>query len=159
LCEKTLHYAPSASFLVWCRTRAGHLTKKDWPKDICLFGDALYGETKGSKRALILPELERLPRLTATRDEAMSIAEDRIGEDEAKLFLSFRKIQRSAHLSGAHFDLYLGSEASRRNLLRDLSSYRILHLAVHGLFDQQFSWYSGLVLSGANDDEERVLNL
>jgi CHAT domain-containing protein len=82
-----------------------------------------------------------------------------MGNEARRLFDELRESQpRTAYVSGARLDLYLGAEASRGNLERDLRGYRILHLAVHGFFDEQFPWYSGLVVSGSSD-EARVFNL
>jgi CHAT domain-containing protein/tetratricopeptide (TPR) repeat protein len=58
------------------------------------------------------------------------------------------QIVRFAKTSGAQPDLWLDLEASEDNLQgRDLSRYRVIHIATHGLLDAERPQFTGLVLS------------
>ena len=80
----------------------------------------------------------RLPRLAGTRIEA-------------------EQIGRLAKASGAQGDLWLDLGANEDDLKhRDIQSYRVLHLATHGVLDAMRPQFSGLVLSlvgNKNDDD------
>jgi len=80
----------------------------------------------------------RLPRLAGTRIEA-------------------EQIGRLAKASGEQGDLWLDLRANEDDLKhRDIQSYRVLHLATHGVLDAQRPQFSGLVLSlvgNKNDDD------
>jgi CHAT domain-containing protein len=155
--EKSVRYAPSASMPVWSAEHGA--SERASEKDICLFGDPNYGDgppADGPATRAFDPSLfHSLPR---TRDEVCAIAKSLIGADEADLFLKLRDLERSGHVSGNRFDLYVGDQASRRTLSQDLSAYRIVHLAVHGYFDTEFPWFSGLVLSNTAEGDTGFLN-
>ncbi|HEY0077224.1 MAG TPA: CHAT domain-containing protein [Pyrinomonadaceae bacterium] len=71
----------------------------------------------------------RLARLEGTRDEA-------------------QKIAQLGGKAGRKVDLWLDLEASEENIeSRDLSSYRILHIATHGLVNTERPQFTGVVLS------------
>ncbi|HYX41776.1 MAG TPA: CHAT domain-containing protein, partial [Pyrinomonadaceae bacterium] len=73
----------------------------------------------------------KLVRLAGTRIEAQQIAQ-------------------LAHTSGAQADVWLDLEASEGNVeTRDLSRYRVLHFATHGLLDSERPQFTGLVLAPA----------
>jgi CHAT domain-containing protein len=58
------------------------------------------------------------------------------------------QIVRLAKASGAQADLWLDLEANEENLEgRDVSKYRILHIATHGLLNAERPQFTGLVLS------------
>jgi CHAT domain-containing protein len=70
-----------------------------------------------------------LARLTGTRTEA-------------------EQIVKLAKASGTQADLWLDLDASEDNLdARDVSKYRILHIATHGLLNAERPQFTGLVLS------------
>jgi len=70
-----------------------------------------------------------LPRLTGTRIEA-------------------EQIGRLTKAAGAQGDLWLDLNANEDDLkTRDIQSYRVLHIATHGLLDAMRPQFSGLVLS------------
>jgi CHAT domain-containing protein len=79
-----------------------------------------------------------LPRLAGTRIEAEQIA-------------------RLAKTSGAQADLWLDLSASEDDVkTREIQSYRVLHVATHGILDSMRPQFSGLVLSqvgNKNDDD------
>jgi CHAT domain-containing protein len=58
------------------------------------------------------------------------------------------QIVKLAKASGAQADAWLDLEASEENIdLRELSKYRILHIATHGLLNAERPQFTGLVLS------------
>ncbi|HKR58724.1 MAG TPA: CHAT domain-containing protein, partial [Pyrinomonadaceae bacterium] len=80
----------------------------------------------------------RLPRLAGTRAEAEQIA-------------------GLAKSSGAQADMWLDLSANEEEVkTRGIQSYRVLHVATHGILDAQRPQFSGLVLSlvgNKNDDD------
>jgi CHAT domain-containing protein/tetratricopeptide (TPR) repeat protein len=83
----------------------------------------------------------RLPRLAGTRIEA-------------------EQIGRLAKASGAQGDLWLDLGANEDDLKhRDLQSYRVVHIATHGVLDAMRPQFSGLVLSlvGNKSDDDGFL--
>ncbi|MEK6279889.1 MAG: CHAT domain-containing protein [Acidobacteriota bacterium] len=58
------------------------------------------------------------------------------------------QIVKLAKLSGAQADIWLDLEASEDNIdTKDVSKYRILHIATHGLLNAERPQFTGLVLS------------
>jgi CHAT domain-containing protein/tetratricopeptide (TPR) repeat protein len=58
------------------------------------------------------------------------------------------QIVKLAKASGAQADAWLDLEASEENIdLRELSKYRVLHIATHGLLNAERPQFTGLVLS------------
>jgi CHAT domain-containing protein len=83
----------------------------------------------------------RLPRLAGTRIEA-------------------EQIGRLAKASGEQGDLWLDLSANEDDLkTRDIQSYRVLHVATHGVLDAMRPQFSGLVLSlvGNKSDDDGFL--
>ena len=71
----------------------------------------------------------KFKRLAGTRDEA-------------------QQIERSAREAGLKADVWLDLDASEANAAtRDLSQYRVLHFATHGLLDTARPQFTGVVLS------------
>src|SRR5262249_48083643 len=97
-------------------------------------------------------------RLEQTRHEVLALADSRLDDDEGRIALQLRKLERSGHVSGKRFDLFVGDQASKATLSQDLTGYRIVHLAVHGHFDTEFPWFSGLVVSPHPDAPSGFLN-
>ncbi|MDQ2976924.1 MAG: CHAT domain-containing protein [Acidobacteriota bacterium] len=65
------------------------------------------------------------------------------------------QIVRLAKASGAQADLWLDLEANEENLEgRDVSKYRILHIATHGLLNAERPQFTGLVLSLVGNKSE-----
>ncbi|HXD29519.1 MAG TPA: CHAT domain-containing tetratricopeptide repeat protein [Pyrinomonadaceae bacterium] len=82
-----------------------------------------------------------LPRLAGTRIEA-------------------EQIGRLAKASGSQGDLWLDLSANEADLkARDIQSYRVLHVATHGVLDAMRPQFSGLVLSlvGNKSDDDGYL--
>jgi len=83
-------------------------------------------------------KMEGLPlaRLAGTREEA-------------------EQIVKLARASGAQADVWLDLDASEDNVdLRDISKYRILHVATHGLLNAERPQFTGLVLSLVGNKNE-----
>jgi CHAT domain-containing protein len=158
--EKTIRYAPSASFLVF---HAGLDSEpRSWKKDALLFGDPVFAKEmqsagRSGTRAGVSPE--SFQRLRGTQEEVAEIAGDLVEDEEfATVFRALQDLEqgkvRSAVISGSRFDLYVGAEVHEQRFRSDLRGYRILHVATHGYYDHEYPWFSGLVLSSAKDDPE-----
>lgn len=125
---------PSLSILLLPRQSADH---DNWRGEIALIADPVFDAgdariprtgTTGSSHAIGYGPA--LPRLYGSRDEARAIA-TLAGSDRSVLYLDF--------------------EASLQTLLDpSLSQYRILHLATHGVLDENAPELSGIVLSLVN---------
>ena len=88
--------------------------------------------TAGSAKMQGLP----LARLTGTRTEA-------------------EQIVKLAKTSGTQTDLWLDLDASEDNIdARDISKYRVLHIATHGLLNAERPQFTGLVLSLVGNKSE-----
>jgi CHAT domain-containing protein len=154
--EKTITYAPSASFLAFHAKQRNQ--KENWHKDALLFGDPVYANERSAalaSRAVLA--LQSFERLRQTREEVTEIASELVADSERALLRELQDLQqatvRSGSVSGSRFDLYLGNEVNEARLKSDLSGYRIVHLATHGYFDPEYPWFSGLVLSSAAAEE------
>jgi CHAT domain-containing protein/tetratricopeptide (TPR) repeat protein len=157
--EKTITYAPSASFLV-LHAKEGRKSE-GWKKDALLFGDPVYAEERDAMSASAtraIRSARSFDRLQRTREEVTAVASELIEDEETHLFLDLRNLQReklrSGSVSGSRFDLYLGNEVNESRLKSDLTGYRIVHLATHGYFDPEYPWFSGLVLSSTEGAAE-----
>jgi CHAT domain-containing protein/tetratricopeptide (TPR) repeat protein len=85
-------------------------------------GEAAAGTNASARRGVLV-------RLTGTREEAQEIAKLAVG-------------------SGRKADVWLDTDASEANVEgRDLSSYRVLHFATHGLLNAERPQFTGVVLS------------
>jgi tetratricopeptide (TPR) repeat protein len=160
--EQSVRYVPSASFLVWARSEAVEPSRA--PVEMLLVGDPVYAVERAegpelAMRSLSVLDPERLTRLLATRAEVVSIAESLLGPGDEALRGSLASLPRSSRVSSARFELRLGEEASKSGLVQAPDRYRNLHLAVHGFFDAEYPWFSGLVLSGAEGGACSFLNL
>jgi tetratricopeptide (TPR) repeat protein len=131
---------PSLSILLLPRQSGDH---DSWRGEIALLADPVFDAgdariphtgTTGSRHAIGYGPA--LPRLYGTRDEAMAIA-TLAGSDRSVLYLDF--------------------DASLQTLLApSLSQYRILHLATHGVLDENAPGLSGIVLSLVNREGQPI---
>lgn len=65
-----------------------------------------------------------------------------------------REIEKLAHAAGRKVELLLNMDASESNVEgRDLSRYRVLHFATHGLLDAERPQFTGVVLSLVGNPE------
>lgn len=147
-------YAPSASVVAVIRKQ----TTKPTGKSVLLVADPVFnsndprskgapaapagdGDTRGLGLASALTDVAGTPanqtpatglqlaRLTGTRTEAEEIA----------------KLTRT---SGGTADVWLDLQANEQSVqTKDLKSYRIVHVATHGLLDAERPQFTGLVLS------------
>lgn len=138
--------APSLSILLIPHQRPDH---GSWPGKIALFADPVFdrddsrvsgaGDYHSSNHRSRNDSGESglaLPRLFGSRDEATAIAA-LVGPDRSTLFLDF--------------------DASLQTLLaQPLDQYWILHLATHGVFDEDAPDLSAIILSLVNKEGEPV---
>ncbi|NJL27434.1 MAG: CHAT domain-containing protein [Thermoanaerobaculia bacterium] len=136
LANHEISYLPSASVLPVLRQR---LAKPEWiPRTVAVFADAVYNRDDDH-----LPIGE--PGSTSLGAWDFSPLPGSGREADAILDL----VDRVASLSVRGFD------ATRETLLKtDFSRYRIVHLAVHGVLDEN-PWFSRLVLSEYNQRGQR----
>lgn len=138
-----ISYAPSATALAAIKERSGAASRNS--KGIIAFGDPIYVSEKpagadsavaASQKPLTGPS-ERgfdFKQLPYTRTEVNAIA-SLFPADERRTFL--------------------GAEAQEETVKsEDLSGYRYVHFAVHGLIDEQVPARSGIVLSAPVDSKE-----
>lgn len=136
-------YEPSASVLKLIR-QTGEMNKRPEPsKDVLVYADPVYSKTDGRLTHNDSPDggfvstilghfrsvesIDKLQRLPATEDEAKSIA-DTVGSNRTTVRTGFA--------------------ANRTNALAaDVSDYKVLHFATHGLIDETRPELSGIVLS------------
>lgn len=130
---------PSASVLAELR-RAN--TNKSPEKTIAIFADAIFEANdprlpKTAQNTENISELKKVMRNFSTVESLSRLLSSRI---EAKNISSF--------LTKENVSLFTDFDANRENVLnQDLSNYRILHFATHGLLDTRRPENSGLVLS------------
>lgn len=141
--QNEIVYAPSASILL---LTAKIRTQSSPEKDLLIFADPVFSdadnrltaksETENSLPAIFSLNLRdfrlmdgngKLPRLFASQDEAVSI-QTAVGQSQTIIVNGF--------------------EANRDRVLNsDISDYRILHFATHGLIDAERPEISAIVLS------------
>lgn len=131
---------PSLSILLLPHQAPDH---RPWRGEIALLADPVFDAADARVHRIGFPGGDNavrydlaLPRLYGTRDEAMAIAA-LAGSDRSALYLDF--------------------DASLQTLLDpDLSQYRILHLATHGVLDESAPDLSGIILSLVNREGQPV---
>jgi CHAT domain-containing protein len=107
------------------------------------------------------PRLQRTVRTRTNHDNRLNdVLRMRAGVDPAKLerlFSSARESERIRALPGlGRVDRLEGFDATRANVLaHDLSGYRFIHIASHGIIDSEIPQLSALIL-GAWDRNGRV---
>ena len=129
---------PSASALATMRQLVA--TRKERPRQgIAILADPLFG--KNDVRAATTANPESLQRTLTATDVVLSRLPFSQGEAQA-----IRKV------APAGSRLLTGAEANRALVMRgDLSNYRIIHFATHGLVNTDEPSLSGLVLSLVDD--------
>jgi CHAT domain-containing protein len=122
-----VHYGPSATTLVYLAKARDERRRSHNSMDLLAVGDPDLG-TSGREADVRASHLERLP---FTREEVLAAREFFPGDRNTVL---------------------LGPEAQERTLREiALEQYRILHLATHGIFDEEDPDRSGLVMSFPSD--------
>ncbi len=134
-------YEPSASLLTMLRTNASN--QNNPPKDLLLFADPVFSRNdsrffenemvaenshpENSGKFRFTGSLDSLSRLRASKDEAVSIL-NTVGTEQSTEFSGF--------------------DASRENFSHtNISDYKILHFATHGLINEERPELSGIILS------------
>jgi len=135
-------YAPSLSSLREIRARAALRTTSP-PKDLLAFGDPYYGKNESSAGAAAGSP-------TPSPDYFSS------GFVFPRLKFSGTEVQRIAALfPPKRADVFVREQASERTLKRlNLDEYRILHIAAHGLINDQNPMRSAVVLAQDPDSPE-----
>lgn len=138
-------YQPSASLLMMLRQNG--IKKTNAGKDLLVFADPVFSfddvrlsknvENSVSKTSSGLTESgNSLPRLVASKDEGNSILKI-VGTNDA--------------------DELSGFDASREKFLTtNISDYKILHFATHGLINGERPEISGIVLSRFDENRNRI---
>lgn len=143
-------YEPSASTLLILAKNEKQASTAE--KNLLIFADPVFSgddprlasnnkseETKDSatlNNFRFAESLNSLPRLKASKDESESIT-DIIGASKS--------------------DAYSGFSASREQLLNsDISDYKIIHLATHGLIDENRPELSGILLSRFDQNGQKI---
>jgi CHAT domain-containing protein len=153
---------PSASALAVQRREV--LNRKPATKSIAIYADPVFSETDERLTAVIANQskikqaartdlnrlfLERAFNLNGEKRESLSIPRLPFTRREAEGI--FVEASSTSALKALDF------EASRNNLLKsDVSGYRIVHFATHGLLNSQYPELSGIVLSLVDEQGQPV---
>jgi CHAT domain-containing protein len=148
-------YGPSAQMLSLLTKSSNQMSQP--AKNLLIFSDPVFsGEDprisaadKSSEKATtetaltgsfrFAESLNALPRLTASRDESDAII-NIVGSSKA--------------------DVFTGFSANRERLLNaEVSNYKIIHFATHGLVNEERSELSGIVLSGFDETGNKINQL
>lgn len=149
-------YTPSAS--VMGAIRAQQTTRAD--RAILIVADPVFNSADTRARGATAPSVAGTRGLgiqsaltdvsgkdasgTAETAKMQGLPLARLGGTRAEA----EQILKLAKASGSQADLWLDLEASEENIeARDISKYRILHVATHGLLNAERPQFSGLVLS------------
>jgi CHAT domain-containing protein len=147
-------YAPSASVVGVIRQQGA----KASGKDMLIIADPVFntsdprakgaaaanaqaaGDTRGLGLGSALTDLAGAPSTTpSTSLQLPPLPGTRVEADQ---------IAKLARTSGAKADVWLGLDANEARLeTTDVKSYRVLHIATHGLLDAERPQFTGLVLS------------
>lgn len=145
-------YAPSASVAAALRRQA---TGRSTSSTVLVVADPVFD--RGDPRAP-KSEAAAAPALSP----ALASAARDLNDEQAGPTLRFVRldgtraeadeIARLANQAGLKAEVWLGLDASETNAAtRDLSRYRVLHFATHGLLDTERPQFTGLVLSLVGD--------
>lgn len=150
-------YSPSASVIGAIRQQGA----KPWTNSILILADPVFNSADARARGAVTSagssETRGLGIQSALTDvsgkdaSAAAVPEKMQGLALARLAgtrAEAEQIVRLAKTSGAQADVWLDLEANEENLEgRDLSKYRLLHIATHGLLNAERPQFTGLVLS------------
>jgi CHAT domain-containing protein len=142
-----ISYAPSASALAAIQTAARELPKGG--KGMIAFGDPLYA-----------PVTQSNPLTEALQSTTLRLTEP--ADHHKQLPYTRKEIQEIGSLfPSSEQKTYLGAEAREQNVkAEDLSRYRYVHFAAHGIIDEEYPARSGIVLSAEpNSREDGVLQM
>ena len=150
-------YAPSASVVAVIRrqTRSGVGTQG--AQSVLLVADPIFDASDTRARGSV--DAERAVRGDEFRGLALGSAVADVTQTKIKKLKLARlegtraeaqQIAELARTSGAGADVWLDADASEGNMeRRDLSRYRVVHIATHGLLDTERPQFTGLVLAPA----------
>lgn len=143
-------FEPSASVLTFIEKREKKTSASR--KDLLVFSDAVFssddprlgaefqgnisfnGDALSSGTLRSIESFNKLPRLAASKEEGEAIASIIAGST-----------------------VFSGFSANRREFLKpDISDYRIIHLATHGLIDEKHPELSGLLLSRFDEKRQKI---
>ncbi len=145
--EREVGYSPSTPLL----GLLAEVGPRADPGRLLLLADPVYAGESPSQGLLRSPTPTLLPRLPATRDEALAIA--RLTDDVPHEAAGAE--QRDLRWVGTDVDLRTGSEASLEALRDDPARYAIVHVAAHGISGTDTRG-TGLALSASGDDGGHV---
>jgi CHAT domain-containing protein len=140
-------YAPSASVTAAVRDQ-----KRSVGRNILLVADPVFSENDPrlpTNHADLRSEVTRgLGLDSAVKDVNGPTTQALILPRLAGTRIEAEQIGRLAKAAGTQGDLWLDLEANENELkTRDIQSYRVLHIATHGVLDAMRPQFSGLVLS------------
>src|SRR5262249_32402361 len=147
---------PSASVLATMRSQFG--SRQPAPKSIAILADPVFSQhdrriTSNTNAAARLPAEQDFDRVTRS---ARKLGVLRGGDDWTRLPLSRQEAEQIlAFSSKSEAKLALDFDANLSTATApELSQYRILHFATHGLFNDETPELSGLVLSLVDEKGE-----
>ena len=153
---------PSASALAVQRRET--LNRKRATKNIAIFADPVFSET--DERLTAVKSNQSKVKQVARTDPNRVLLERAFnlnGESREPLSISRLPFTRReaegifAETSSKDSLKALDFEANRNNVLKsDISNYRIVHFATHGLLNSQYPELSGIVLSLVNEQGQPV---
>jgi CHAT domain-containing protein len=137
--------APSASALVTVRQE--RMQRQSGTRTLVGFGDAVFSADYPPGSAS-----SNAPSLSNSRSDA-----SRNAKTLPRLFYAQRELRAISDLAGKESALYVEYSATRDNLLKvDLSQFRILHVATHGVVNDAEPELSGFYLSLVDANHQPV---
>lgn len=151
-------YAPSVSVISLIRKQAA---AKPTSKSILLVADPVFNsddprakgaattaaggaDTRGLGLSSALTDVAGTPSASSTGAPAQGLMLARLLGTKTEA----ETIQKLTQTSGGKADLLMGMDASEDNVqLKDLKSYRVIHIATHGLLNAERPQFTGVVLS------------
>ena len=149
--EKEIVTLPSASSLIQIRRYQNK--GSDRTKTVAVFADPVYlGEKQGERGN----RTRNLADIWRKQTRGLGLREGEIGF--ARLEHSQKEAEAIAKLVPKE-ELFLAQRyaASRETAQKaELSQYRYIHFAAHGVFDDKYPEFSGIALSEVNEEGERI---
>lgn len=151
-------YAPSASVISVVRKQA---SAKSTSKNVLLIADPVFNsddprakgaaatatggaDTRGLGLASALTDVAGTPSATNTGAPAQGLMLSRLLGTRTEA----EQISKLTTTSGGKADMFLDLNANEESVMsKDLKSYRVIHIATHGLLNAERPQFSGVVLS------------
>ncbi len=142
-------YVPSASILPALRTRRARRSAS--AKSVAVFADPIFsGAGPGTRGAAVW----RAPPTDASNGDHVQRS---FHESLPRLRWTRTEAEAALRLDPLRSVSFLGADATRRNVLtQDLSEFRIVHFATHGIIDTHRPRLSGLFFSSVDEEEEQT---